>query len=518
MTKEELLQKLADIEWDDFECKASQNKLSEDVWSTVSAFSNTSGGWVVFGIKQEGKKFEIQGVNNGEKTESDFLNTLRGEKFNMRLSAKGMKYNFDGKLVLAFFVPSSIIKPIYYNNPINTFIRTGSGDRRATETEIMAMMRDQAFGSKSEQVVEGTSIDDLNKGSLETYRNQIRYDNPSFPYKNLPDEQFCDKVGISKDGQLTIGGILMLGQRDVVQRHVSNFWIDYLEIPGKTLAEARVRYTYRMQEQDNIWESYQIILQRLRNFVNAPYEARPDGIGVEDESQLYALREGLTNCCAHADYFSPMHPTIRVFSDRIELQNPGRFMFPLSELRTQIHSIPRNPNIIKFFRYAKLGENAGYGIDKMLAWEQLTNGRVEFTSDLVSSTITYWVGDHACDQVSDQAIVQVSGQAGGTVSGIAQVMEQPVEQDVSRSSDQVGGTVSGTVSEPIQLLINTIRERAFGISDLQVRLKIKSRRYIHESMLTPAIEGGYVLRAYPDKPSHPKQRYYLSEKGLKLVK
>ena len=75
-------------------------------------------------------------------------------------------------------------------------------------------------------------------------------------------------------------------------------------------------------------------------------------------------------------------------------------MFPLSELRKQIHSIPRNPSIIKFFRYAKLGENAGYGIDKMLVWEKLTKGKVEFTSDLVSSTITYWFGDQVSDQVS----------------------------------------------------------------------------------------------------------------------
>ena len=501
MTKEELLQKLSEIEWDDFECKAAQDKLPEDVWETVSAFSNTSGGWIVFGIKQRGKLFEIQGVNNGEKTESDFLNTLRnGQKFNMRLSAQGQKYNFDGKLVLAFFVPSSIVKPIYFGNPINTFIRTGSGDRRATETEVMAMMRDQAFGSKSEQVVEGTSFNDLNKSSLETYRNQIRNENPSFPYKNLPDDQFCDKVGISKDGKLTIGGILMLGQRDVVQRYVSNFWIDYLEIPGKSLADARVRYTYRMPEQDNIWESYQIILQRLRNFVDAPYEAHADGVGAEDESQLYALREGLTNCCAHADYFSPMHPTIRVFADRIELQNPGRFMFPLSELRTQIHSIPRNPKLIKFFRYAKLGENAGYGIDKMLAWERLTKGKVEFASDLVSSTITYRFGEQPREQVSDQ----VSGQASGTASGTA--------------GGTAGGIAGGTVSEAVLLLINTIGERVYGISELQTRLKIKSRRYIHEVMLTPAIEGGYVLRSYPDKPSHPKQRYFLSEKGLKLVK
>ena len=481
MTKEELIQKITEIEWDDLECKRAQDKLPEDVWSTVSAFSNTSGGWIIFGVKQQGKQFEINGVNNGEKTESDFLNTLRnGQKFNMRLTARGLKYIFDGKLVLAFFVPSSIVKPIYVGNSINTYIRTGSGDCRATETEVMAMMRDQAFGSKSEQVVDGTSINDLNKSSLETYRNHIRNENPTFPYKDLPDDRFCDKVGISKDGKLTIGGILMLGQREVVQRHISNFWIDYLEIPGKSLAEAQVRYTFRMQEQDNIWESYQIIFQRLRNFVDAPYEARPDGVGAEDESQLYALREGLTNCCAHADYFSPMHPTIRVFQNRIELQNPGRFMFPLSELRTQIHSIPRNPNIIKFFRYAKLGENAGYGIDKMLAWERLTKGKVEFTSDLVCSTITYWF----CEQVSGHA----GGHAGGQVSG------------------------------QVQLLINCIRDKTYSITELQERLGIKSRRYLREEIIVPAIEGGYVLRTYPDKIKHPQQRYYLSEKGLKLIK
>ena len=354
------------------------------------------------------------------------------------------------------------------------------------------MMRDQAFGSKSEQIVEGTSINDLNKSSLETYRNHIRNDNPSFPYKDLPDDQFCDKVGISKDGQLTIGGILMLGQRDVVQRNISNFWIDYLEIPGKSLADAQVRYTFRMQEQDNIWESYQIILQRLRNFVDAPYEARPNGVGAEDESQLYALREGLTNCCAHADYFSPMHPTIRVFTDRIELQNPGRFMFPLSELRTQIHSIPRNPNLIKFFRYAKLGENAGYGIDKMLVWEKLTKGRVEFASDLVCSTITYWFGEQAGDQAGDQPKEQARVQAG--VQAGVQAKEQ------------------------VQRLVNVIREDAYTISDLLRLLHLTGRRNFVENYLKPAIEEGYVLRAYPDKPKHPNQRYYLSEKGLKLVK
>ena len=391
MTKEELITKLGDIEWDDFEVKEAQNILPESIWETVSAFSNTSGGWIVLGAKQVGKRFEIQGINNGEKIESDFLNTLRnGQKFNIRLTADTHKYNIDGRQILSFYIPSSFMKPVYVNNPINTFIRSGSGDRRATDGEVAAMQRDQAFGFKSEQLVVGSSLNDIDPVSLSTFRNQINAFNPEFPYTQLPNDEFTEKVGISKDGVLTYGGLLMLGKRDSVQKYVANFWIDYIEIPGTNFRDAGVRYTYRMPEQANIWESYQIILQRLRIYCDAPYVARPDGRGVQDETQLYALREGLTNLCTHCDYFSSMHPVIRVFTDRIEMQNPGRFMFPLTELRKQIHSMPRNPILSKLFRFARLSENAGYGIDKMLLWEQ-KRGAVEFNEDIVSSTITFFL-------------------------------------------------------------------------------------------------------------------------------
>ena len=58
---------------------------------------------------------------------------------------------------------------------------------------------------------------------------------------------------------------------------------------------------------------------------------RRDGFSPEDNSQLYCLREGLVNLLAHADYFSPMHSAIRVFNDRIEFQNPGRFAVRISD-------------------------------------------------------------------------------------------------------------------------------------------------------------------------------------------
>ncbi len=50
MTKEQLIQKLQDIEWEDFEVKEAQAELPKNIWSTVSAFSNTAGGWLILGI------------------------------------------------------------------------------------------------------------------------------------------------------------------------------------------------------------------------------------------------------------------------------------------------------------------------------------------------------------------------------------------------------------------------------------------------------------------------------------
>lgn len=46
-------------------------------------------------------------------------------------------------------------------------------------------------------------------------------------------------------------------------------------------------------------------------------------------------------------------------------------------------------HIIAFFRYARQGENAGYGIDKIMRWTKLTGLEVEFDSGIISSTVTY---------------------------------------------------------------------------------------------------------------------------------
>ena len=52
-TKEELLARLNDIEWNDFEVKEASGGLPKSMWETVSAFSNTEGGWIILGVKEK---------------------------------------------------------------------------------------------------------------------------------------------------------------------------------------------------------------------------------------------------------------------------------------------------------------------------------------------------------------------------------------------------------------------------------------------------------------------------------
>ena len=83
MEKAELIERLKGYEWNDVEFKRAQRGVPDSAYETVSAFSNTEGGWLVFGIRDGAGGYEFVGVREVDKVQNDFLSVLRsGQKLN----------------------------------------------------------------------------------------------------------------------------------------------------------------------------------------------------------------------------------------------------------------------------------------------------------------------------------------------------------------------------------------------------------------------------------------------------
>ena len=84
------------------------------------------------------------------------------------------------------------------------------------------------------------------------------------------------------------------------------------------------------------------------------------------------------------------------------------------------------------------------------------------------------------------------------------------------------------LSEQVKELIISLKEGNKSASELLLAPELapelaltysdKSPSYFKKKVINPAIEQGIIAMLYPDKPKHPKQKYYLTEKGKELLK
>lgn len=68
------------------ECKRAKSEVPKELWKTYSAFANTIGGLILLGVdenlkeKDPSKRFQIIGIEDVQKTLTDFWNTINSDK------------------------------------------------------------------------------------------------------------------------------------------------------------------------------------------------------------------------------------------------------------------------------------------------------------------------------------------------------------------------------------------------------------------------------------------------------
>ena len=94
-------------------------------------------------------------------------------------------------------------------------------------------------------------------------------------------------------------------------------------MPGSDPDAMKNRYTYRIPEQQNLWEATRIVLRRIRTLVNTPMIGiNENGQSVEDLSEYNILREAMARTNeTQARQIQSLTSTVEALNETISKMN-----------------------------------------------------------------------------------------------------------------------------------------------------------------------------------------------------
>lgn len=334
MTRDELIEKLKGFEWNDVEFKEAAREVPKDAWSTVSAFSNTAGGSLIFGVRYTNGVHEIVGVIEVDKVQNDFLSAIRGmQKLNRAISVTESFIKEGEATLLVFHIPEARRqeKPVYLHGDIKqTFIRRGGGDEKCRSEEIECFLRD-ASGERHDCGTVETDVEHFfHPESLAWYRRVYNERNPGHESALLSDVEFLHHWGlvVEQSGVLlpTRAAILLFGTGPVVRQFLPRAIVDCQWIPSNWAdALPDQRWSDRVLVEDNLIRAWQAIVQKFMGYSKHPFSVDQTTLRREDSPPDYlAFRESAINLLIHQDYADHNRKaSIYFYNDRLVLFNPG---------------------------------------------------------------------------------------------------------------------------------------------------------------------------------------------------
>jgi len=383
MTQDELLSRLNAFEWGDFECKRAQRGVPEDAYKTVSAFANTAGGWLVFGVSERGRDLEITGVEEPDKVPAAFLSTLRaGKQLNRVITAESRAFEVDGKHVFAFHIPEAARadKPVYLKGDRRqSYIRRGSGEEQCNQRELEGFLRDAAQDRYDGIVLTDLSVETcFDEATVNWYQTQFARRNPEHSESTDPIDFLLNwNVIVEQGGEKrpTRAGVLLFGKGRYVGQILPRPVLDYQRIDAPfELWSPEERWHDRYVFEENIFQTWQGLVARYMRIAEHPFSLDPATLRRNDDPPDYvAFREAAINLLSHQDYGDHgRKASIKLFIDRTIFWNPGDAFATEAALFEPTEKEVRNPSIVKAFRRIGLSDQAGTGIRAIFRnWNQL---------------------------------------------------------------------------------------------------------------------------------------------------
>ena len=324
-----------------FDRKSARIKPS-GLAKAIVAFANASGGKVAVGVEDDAtiSGFGYPDANDIEVYEqANITECLPSPAMSAeRLSVKNHKGEDDVVLLLDVEVSTDTV--IRRKSDGAVFLRQGDKSPQLNDRQIRALEYDKNQRLFEDELVDGSSLDDLDYEVMSQYKKLLGTD--------ADNDRVLRSRGFMRDGMLTKAAVLL-----------------FSEYPGKYLPQARVRVLRYEGTQLETGREFNVVkdvtfegpipkviegaTDLVRNMLREFQYLGDDGVFQSiPEYPEFAWFEGIVNAVTHRDYaFAGDYIRVSMYDDRLEIQSPGRLpnIVTLDNMRETRYA--RNPKIAR---------------------------------------------------------------------------------------------------------------------------------------------------------------------------
>ncbi len=322
------------------------------ILKTLIAFANTAGGILLIG---RDNNRTIVGVDDVFTAEEKLANAI-ADSIYPPLMPEIETTSFEGKALI-------IVRVAHWRGPFylktqgpeeGVYVRLGSTNRIAGP-ELIAELKRSIHNISFDQL----PCPEVNVQGLDMERIKQAFSNVGREVNQKELETLGILVSHADKLVCSNGGLILFGQDQLREKYFPNAKVRCARFQGID----KVDFIDQYDCEGTILEAMKDVPNFIRR--NTRLAAKIDKIQREDipEYALIAIREVLTNALVHADYsIQGMNPRVAIFSDRLEIENPGMlpFGYTLDEFVAGVSHI-RNKVIARVFRELHLMEEWGTG-------------------------------------------------------------------------------------------------------------------------------------------------------------
>lgn len=365
----------------------------------------------------------------------------------------------------------------------------------ASLVDYLAVKELLRFGPFDAAVCPDAALDDLSPEKIRNFVGIARRAR-GFPLaENTAPEQVLESLHLLNKGRPTHAAILLFGKEP--QRFLISSEVKCARYHGTEVRKPIPFYqVYKGTVFDLVDQAVDFVLSKI----NLAVGTREHGTQapVEYEMPPEVVREAIVNAVAHRDYTSNGSVQVMLFSDRLEVWNPGTLppSLTLEKLRHPHGSVPGNPLLAEPLYLTKYIERMGTGTGDMIKLCREA-GLAEPEFSLTDGFVT--------------TIRRKPERAFLTVGGVL----QPESPSGSRTPSPFTGTKLGPSRDQVIVLSKCLEES--DILLLMASVGRSNRTKFRDQVLNPLLKDGLLTMTIPDKPRSSKQKYRLTEKGKTLL-